>query len=48
MIREESAFDVLTQRRVKRPIFSDPRTWRSTVAVHQNETATGDFAISEK
>ena len=48
MIREESAFDVLTERRVKRPIFSEPRTWRSTVAVHSNETATVDFAISEK
>jgi len=48
MLREESAFDVLTERRVKRPIFSDPRTWHSSAVVRSNETTTVDFTISEK
>jgi hypothetical protein len=48
LIREESAFDVLTERKVKRPIFSEARTWRSKAVVRANETSTVDFAISEK
>lgn len=48
LLREESAFDVLTERRVKRPIFSEPRTWRSEAVVRANETSTVDFTISEK
>ncbi len=32
-IRQEGTFDVLTERRVSRPIFSEPRTWEKSVMV---------------
>jgi hypothetical protein len=48
VVRQESAFDVLTERRVQRPIFSQPKTWEKTVAVHSDQSAVVNFTISEK
>ncbi|MGC2183043.1 MAG: carboxypeptidase-like regulatory domain-containing protein [Terriglobales bacterium] len=46
--REEAAFDVLTERKVRRPIFSDPKTWEKSVAVKPDETAIINFVIGAK
>ncbi len=46
--REEAAFDVLTERRIRRPIFSDPKTWQEQVTVNPHETAVIDFVLGEK
>ena len=45
---KQAAFDVLTEKRVERPIFSDPRTWEKTVSVGQNGTAVVNFVLSER
>jgi len=46
--REESAFDVLTERKVRRPVFSDPRTWEKQVTVGPDEKAVINFVFGEK
>jgi hypothetical protein len=46
--REESSFDVLTEKRVQRPIFSEPRTLEKKVTVAPSQTAVVDFLLSEK
>src|SRR5580700_4996559 len=33
LVREEGSFDVLTEHKVQRPVFSDPRTWEKNVSV---------------
>ena len=48
LARHESTFDVLTERRVDRPVFSQPRTWEKKVAVEENGSATVNFVMSEK
>jgi len=48
VVRQEAAFDVLTQRRIQRPIFSDPRTWETKVAVGENQTAVINFVLADK
>ncbi len=46
--RHETAFDVLTENKVERPVFTEPRVWEKNVAVDPNGKATIDFSISEK
>jgi hypothetical protein len=46
--REEAAFDVLTERKVRRPIFSEPKTWEKSVNLKANDDVVVDFAIGEK
>jgi Polysaccharide lyase family 4, domain II len=46
--RREGSFDVLTEKRVQRPIFSEPRTWEKSVNVESNGSAVSNFVISEK
>jgi len=46
--RQEGSYDVLTERRVQRPIFSEPRTWQKSVNVNARGTAEVDFVMSEK
>jgi len=46
--REEAAFDVLTERRIRRPVFSDPKTWQEQVTVNPHETAVINFVLGEK
>jgi hypothetical protein len=46
--RQEAAFDVLTERRIQRPVFTDPKTWEKPVEVDGNRTAVVNFSISEK
>jgi hypothetical protein len=44
---QEAAFDVLTERRVERPVFTPPRTWEKNVSVDANSTAVVNFVLSE-
>jgi hypothetical protein len=44
---KEQAYDVLTERSVQRPVFSEPRTWEKSVTVSGNQASTVDFAISK-
>jgi len=48
VLRSESAFDVLSERRVQRPVFSDPKTWGKSVHVDASDHATVNFVIAEK
>jgi Polysaccharide lyase family 4, domain II len=45
---QESSFDVLTEKRVVRPVFGPPRTWEKSVSVQANGNPTVNFTISEK
>jgi hypothetical protein len=48
LAREESAFDILTQRKIRRPVFSDPKTWEKQVTVSPDETAIVNFVLGDK
>ncbi len=48
MAKEESMIDVLSQKTVQRPVFTEPRTWEKQVAVKANETTQVSFSISDK
>jgi hypothetical protein len=48
VVRQEGSFDVLTEKRVQRPIFTEPRIWEKSVSVEPNGTAVVNFVISEK
>jgi hypothetical protein len=39
-------YDVLTEKKVDRPIFSEPRSWEKQVNVGPNTTAVATFVIS--
>jgi hypothetical protein len=46
--RQEATFDVLTENRVSRPVFSPPKTWENKVTVSPGQPATVNFVLSEK
>ena len=48
VLGKEQAYDVLTARRVERPIFTEPKTWEKSVTVGENQTSTVNFVISNK
>ncbi len=41
-------FDVLTEKAVQRPLFSEPKTWEKSVSVSANQASTVNFLISNK
>ncbi len=45
---KEQAYDVLTERTVQRPIFSEPRKWEKSVTVSPNGSSTVNFVIGNK
>jgi hypothetical protein len=45
---KEQAYDVLTERTVQRPIFTEPKTWEKAVTVNANQPSTVNFAIGNK
>ena len=45
---KEEVYDVLTQRRVDRPLFTEPKTWEKPVTVTGKNTSVVNFAISSK
>ena len=48
MIGEVPLYDVMTQVRVKRPMFSAPVTWSKSVTVSPHQTAEVHFTLGEK
>ncbi len=46
--RNEETFDVLTEHRVNRPVFTDPKTWSKQASVSGNSTTVVNFTISVK
>jgi hypothetical protein len=45
---EGAVYDVMTQMRVQRPVFSDPVEWTKKVSVPSNGTTSVNFVISDK
>jgi hypothetical protein len=45
---KEQAYDVLTERAVQRPVFSEPKTWEKSVTVNANQPSTINFVIGSK
>jgi hypothetical protein len=43
---KEQVYDVLTQRRVDRPLFTAPETWEKSVTVTADHTSLINFVIS--
>lgn len=43
---KEHTYDVLTERSVERPLFSEPRTWEKSATVTSNGMSTVNFTIS--
>ncbi len=48
LLRQEGDFDVLTEHKVQRPIFSEPRTWEKNVSVGGGDTAVVNFVLADK
>jgi hypothetical protein len=48
LLGKEHAYDVLTERSVERPLFSQPKTWEKSVTVTPNQASTVNFVISNK
>jgi Carboxypeptidase regulatory-like domain len=46
--KQEATFDVLTEKRVERPIFGDPKTQEKKVTVTSSNTTVVEFTLSEK
>jgi hypothetical protein len=45
---KEQAYDVLTERRVDRPVFTEPKTWEKSVTVSGGQSASINFVISNR
>jgi hypothetical protein len=45
---KEQAFDVLTERSVQRPVFTEAKTWDKSVTVIGNQVSTINFVISNR
>jgi hypothetical protein len=45
---KEQAYDVLTERSVQRPIFTEPKTFEKSVTVGPNQPSTVNFVIGNK
>jgi len=48
VVRQEGSFDVLTTKRVERPVFTQPREWSKKVSLDSNGNAAVNFVIGEK
>jgi hypothetical protein len=45
---KEQAYDVLTERAVQRPVFTEPKTWEKSVTVNANQPSSVNFVIGNK
>jgi hypothetical protein len=45
---KENAYDVLTERKVERPLFTEPKTWEKPVTVTESQVSTVSFVIGSK
>lgn len=43
VVGKEQAYDVLTERKVERPLFPEPKTWEKSVTVNAKQPTTVDF-----
>ena len=43
---KEQAYDVLTEKSVQRPVFTEAKTWEKSVTVNGNQASTVNFVIS--
>lgn len=48
LLRQEAAFDVLTGRRVQRPVFSKPEPVRKKLLLGKDESAVVNFVLADK
>lgn len=48
VLGKEQAFDVLTERKVDRPVFTQPKTWEKSVTVGGNQAVAVNFVISNR
>jgi polysaccharide lyase family 4-like protein len=48
VVGKEQAFDVLTERKVDRPVFTPPKSWEKSITVGGNQSATVNFLISNR
>jgi hypothetical protein len=48
VVGDAPVYDILTQVRVKRPVFADPVTWSKQVVVSPHATADVNFTLGEK
>jgi hypothetical protein len=48
VVGESQAYDVMTQLRVKRPVFSDPVMWSKHVTVPAHQTVEVNFTLGER
>jgi hypothetical protein len=48
LVGKEQAYDVLTERVVQRPLFTEPRSWEKSVTVNTDQVSTVNFAIANK
>ena len=46
LVGKEQAFDVLTEHKVERPVFSQTKTWEKSVTVGGNQTVNVNFILS--
>lgn len=47
IVREEGVLDVGAQTRVRRPVYSDPKTWEQQVTITPNGNTSVNFSISQ-
>jgi len=46
--RQEGSFAAPTERRIERPVFTEPRTWAKKISVQPGAPSTLNFVIAEK
>lgn len=47
LVGKEQSYDVLTERSVARPVFSEPKTWEHSVTAFPHKVSTLDFVLSK-
>ncbi|HEY1676156.1 MAG TPA: carboxypeptidase-like regulatory domain-containing protein [Candidatus Sulfotelmatobacter sp.] len=47
LVGKEQSYDVLTERSVARPVFSEPKTWERSVTVSPNRVSTVEFVLTK-
>ncbi len=48
VLGRQHAYDVLTEKQVERPVFSEAKTWEKSVSVGASQSSTVNFVISGK
>jgi Polysaccharide lyase family 4, domain II len=48
VLGREHAYDVLTEKKIERPLFSEPKTWEKSVTVSGNQASSVNFVITGK